>query len=545
MDSARAAVYLREAMHGNSPRLQRAPGWLLLVTIAFVIASVAPAMAGKPKGGKTTTAASASASAPTGAPPLAQSLTGQAKADYDAARVLYGDGDYAGALVKFSGAYDQSRDPRLLWNMGACEKNLRHYARVLALVRRYLAEGGPLLTEQDRQESRDLLSTVEAFTAFLKITVNEEGAAVFIDDEPVGKSPLPAPVLVDLGTRKVRVEKPGFVTQTSSVPVGGNKEIGVEVQLVKEVHEGKLTVRAGPGATIKLDGKDVGSGAWTGAIPSGGHSLQVTAPGMLPYQSDVMIQDGENRVVEVSMTRIPEQQSVVIVKQKEEPKPIRAFELGLRSGYGLVYPMSDASSLGSSAFVPFALEVGQRRGNTTHFSVFLQYAPYDRSNQCGINRHGPTPASAGDLQERYSYTDCYHVAGGIQFLFHTLPSLVVDPWLGFDVGAQYSVRKYKSFDPLTLQPSTGQDGGPSAAIGAQLGVDFHVYKGLSVGPYTRLAVLLGEDLKPKSDASSTTTASPYPSSYCPAGAQCTSDGENKSGAIWPQFTFGLRVGYVF
>src|SRR5882724_2714841 len=66
--------------------------------------------------------------APPGPRPLSESLTGGAKSDYEAARLLYGDGDHAGALVKFQSAFDQSKEPRLLWNMAACEKNLRHYA---------------------------------------------------------------------------------------------------------------------------------------------------------------------------------------------------------------------------------------------------------------------------------------------------------------------------------------------------------------------------------------------------------------------------------
>src|ERR1700684_4579575 len=83
-----------------------------------------------------TTAASApparpgpGASLPPGAPkPLSQSLTGEAKAAYDAAKMLLGDGDFAGAAIKFRAAYDQSGDARLLWNIAACEKNRRHYA---------------------------------------------------------------------------------------------------------------------------------------------------------------------------------------------------------------------------------------------------------------------------------------------------------------------------------------------------------------------------------------------------------------------------------
>src|SRR5262245_25502031 len=68
---------------------------------------------------------------------LAESLPGEARANYDAGRVLFEDQDYAGALVKFERAFKHTPDPRLLWNMAACEKSLRHYARALELLERY------------------------------------------------------------------------------------------------------------------------------------------------------------------------------------------------------------------------------------------------------------------------------------------------------------------------------------------------------------------------------------------------------------------------
>src|SRR5437016_6190653 len=73
---------------------------------------------------------------PAGPPSLSETLSGDAKSAYDAAKVLFGDGDFASAALKFRSAHDLSNDPRLLWNIAACEKNLRHYAKVVSLVQR-------------------------------------------------------------------------------------------------------------------------------------------------------------------------------------------------------------------------------------------------------------------------------------------------------------------------------------------------------------------------------------------------------------------------
>ena len=77
---------------------------------------------------------------------MSQTLTGAAKADFEAAKVLANDGDYVGALIKFQSSYDGSKDARVLWNVAFCQKNLRHYSKVVVTLKRYLSEGGALLS---------------------------------------------------------------------------------------------------------------------------------------------------------------------------------------------------------------------------------------------------------------------------------------------------------------------------------------------------------------------------------------------------------------
>jgi hypothetical protein len=240
---------------------------------------------------------------PPGPPPLSETLTGAAKGDYESGKLLYGDGDYAGSLVKFSSAYEASKEPRLLWNMAACEKNLRHYSKALKLVREYAKDEGKVLTDDDKKEAQELIKVMEPFTAKLQVNVDEPGAEVTLDDEVLGKSPI-EPVVVDIGTRKLRVRKDEFEEVVKEVPVGGAAQVSLDVKLVKIVHEGRINVKASNDATISIDDKVVGTGAWAGALPSGGHTLKVTAPKMRVYQTEVLIQDKQSR--EVAVTLEPE-----------------------------------------------------------------------------------------------------------------------------------------------------------------------------------------------------------------------------------------------
>jgi hypothetical protein len=253
----------------------------------------APADADLPKGA----AATPKANAPP--KPLSQSLTGQAKADFEAAKLLANDGDFAGALIKFQSAYDAAKDVRLLWNVAFCQKNLRHYAKVVATLKRYIDEGAATLSAADKKDAQDLIATIEPFTTRATFAVNEAGAQVFVDDEPVGTSPLPGPVVLDLGERHVRVVKEGFKAYERAVGVGGAADVTIDVALEREVHEGKLAIEAPAGAAVFVDGAQVGLGKADVTVPSGGHQLRVTAQGMRPYQTEVVIQDKETRSLNV------------------------------------------------------------------------------------------------------------------------------------------------------------------------------------------------------------------------------------------------------
>jgi hypothetical protein len=166
--------------------------------------------------------------------PLAQSLPADAKRDYDTGKLLFEDGDFATALLKYQAAYDSTHDARLLWDVAVCEKSLRHYARALATLSKYLADGGELLTAGDRKDAQDLSRAITPFTSAQTIHVAQDGAEVSIDNRVVGASPLPGPIVLDIGTRHVRVRKDGFRIWDTPVPVGGSAPTTVDVALEKE-----------------------------------------------------------------------------------------------------------------------------------------------------------------------------------------------------------------------------------------------------------------------------------------------------------------------
>ncbi|WP_437650034.1 PEGA domain-containing protein [Sorangium sp. So ce362] len=237
--------------------------------------------------------------------PLAESLTGMARAEHGAGAALFDDGDYAGALARFERAYELSRDHRLLWKTALCQKNLRRYAKMLATLRRMEAEAGAALSARDKQDIADLIQAAGAFVSRLEIVASEPGATVFVDDEPVGTTPLAAPVPIDIGERRIRVSKPGFVDFVRREKVVGGGSIALVARLDRAVHRGRLVVAAGRDDLIAIDGKVAGKGRWEGSVASGTHALRVTAPGMTPHEVQVLVRDEELRRIDVSLERAP------------------------------------------------------------------------------------------------------------------------------------------------------------------------------------------------------------------------------------------------
>ncbi len=246
------------------------------------------------------------AAQPKPAVPLAESLTGEAKSAYTSAKLLLDDNDFAGALTKFKRAYDVSKDARLLWNMAVCEKELRHYARAATLVSRYLKEGGAVISTEQRQSATDTQTALRAFYSTVKLSGVPDGATVQVDGVAMGQTPLAEPLLLDLGTRRLRVEAVGYAPFETSLDVPGNNQLEVPVALTAAAVAGVVPPRLSVTSTgnrdiVSVDAKVVGSRHWEGVLAVGEHTVRVTAAHKKPYEIQVQLTAGSSRSLQITL----------------------------------------------------------------------------------------------------------------------------------------------------------------------------------------------------------------------------------------------------
>src|SRR5260370_21376365 len=105
--------------------------------------------------------------------PLAQALSGPAREAYSSAQVLVNNGDYAGAYAKYGQAYDLSKDPRLLFNMAVCARNIHDYARMQGLLARYQREARASMAAEDKADVENALATIRTLGGPVNLSVSE------------------------------------------------------------------------------------------------------------------------------------------------------------------------------------------------------------------------------------------------------------------------------------------------------------------------------------------------------------------------------------
>jgi PEGA domain len=237
--------------------------------------------------------------------PLGEALEGEAVVAYNAGKLLFEDGDFAGALAKFRYAYTLSKEPRLLWNMATCEKEQHHYANATQLIDQYLVDGAALITPARRAEVETTRDTLSTFVSPLQLTGAPPQFRLYLDGKHVEHSAA-APLKLDLGIHTLRVEAPDYEAKELRVEVPGKEPVLVQVTLKPAIRTGQLRVNTDDSAaTILIDGKAVGRGSWEGPLGAGPHRVKVTAPEGTAHEEEVVVGAGASRTLTVKLEEDP------------------------------------------------------------------------------------------------------------------------------------------------------------------------------------------------------------------------------------------------
>jgi tetratricopeptide (TPR) repeat protein len=207
-------------------------------------------------------------------------LTAEAQRDWDAARELYEARDFRSALVHYERAFELSKNPRVLFNVGVCWKELTQYALAIGVWERALLLKSQLSAEE-AQKFEYAIAASRPFVASMRVETDQVGALLSIDGYEVGTTPFVEPVAINVGHRKLSLSKPGFVTTEQSVDVVQGRQASVALKLQPLLKTGNvsLSVAGDVKAMLFLDGRELGPAPYTGEVPAGPHTFEARAPG--------------------------------------------------------------------------------------------------------------------------------------------------------------------------------------------------------------------------------------------------------------------------
>lgn len=146
--------------------------------------------------------------------------TEEARAHFETGAALFNAHNYDGALVEFQESYRLRPVPVVLFNIAQTLKLLYRYEEAIAAYEQYLAEERGI----DAARRRAVQQTIEelrAATAPITIATDLPGAEIRVDGRLVGTTPLPGPLVLAAGSRRIEATLDGRETSQEIDVVGG------------------------------------------------------------------------------------------------------------------------------------------------------------------------------------------------------------------------------------------------------------------------------------------------------------------------------------
>lgn len=228
-------------------------------------------------------------------------------------------------------------------------------------------------------------ATADLAVGGLRLSVNEDGATVFLNNSPIGLRPQRGLLLLYLLPKSysVRIEKSGFTTPPEqTVELKRGQEAKLQFQLLPAPKTATLAVRNGtPSSEVLVDGRRVGivgmDGKFTASVEAGRRRLEISKTGYRTLSSEQDFAAG--KTVEVAATLAVANGTLRIVLQPPTLKP----QLELRRDNEPPRRLSGESTLelpegtytllaSATGFRPYSVTVAVRAGQAVTASVNME-----------------------------------------------------------------------------------------------------------------------------------------------------------------------------
>ena len=331
------------------------------------------------------------------------------------------------ALAEFEAAISLYPTSNTRKNAAICLTKLARWDEALVQWQLRLKDFGPQLPAAEFEQTTNAILELKPLVGEIKISANVDGAKIVIDGRERGFTPLPGPLVVNAGTRFVRIVKEGYAPFEAKPSIAGKSTVEIDARLEQLVRAGKLRVieEGGASAEVIVDGVVVGKTPNETVLSPGVHSVQLRGEGILGTQPVTAKVDVEKiAILRLRLVELPSELRI-------EPTPPNAsialdgVPLGQGAWFGRVTAGAHKIEIGAEGYLAVTRTPSVVAGAHDVIKIAL-----DRDEGSSLWSQGPKyrgslaayggfalGASLGGEYERAcgSSADCYHRGRPIGF----------------------------------------------------------------------------------------------------------------------------------
>jgi hypothetical protein len=256
-------------------------------------------------------------------------LEREARQRFERGVELTDSGQFNGAMVEFSRAYELTRNPQLLYNVAVTHEALGHFVEALATLDRYLAEAPPAVIQRRRADIDAALGRLRARVGTLAVALDHPGLTLRIDgvERPIARAR--AGLVVDAGRHRVALSAPGLEPREQDHDVAGGQTVVIREPLARR--RSTLAIDCDvPGAEVLVDGVVVATTPVLSPIPvdEGTRRVELRRLGYTPY-STVVDAVGSGARVQPALAwgvQLPDRIAAHLVVAANEPNVVASVD---------------------------------------------------------------------------------------------------------------------------------------------------------------------------------------------------------------------------
>ena len=209
---------------------------------------------------------------------------------------------YQEALAYYQRAYDATKSPALLYNMGRAYEGLAEFPKALDALEEFTEKAPPELKARVPKLD-ELVADVRKRVATMIITAPVAGAEIRLGNKILGSTrPGQAIFRVNAGPQTLIVSHREYFPFERALVLGAGRVETVDVVLASRLVEGLLHVTSPvSGAAVAVDGKAMGNVPADVPVKPGQHKVALSRDGYDTAETNVVLAAGEKRDLDVPL----------------------------------------------------------------------------------------------------------------------------------------------------------------------------------------------------------------------------------------------------